>query len=492
MMIEEFLEKDVARRIKLVEYIFELKTIGLRELSERLDVTIHTIKNDIHKITLELQQFITYNMITTTHITMLFSKNITDYELIKEIYKESHFLRVIARYLLGETNYLTIVEEDFVSTTKAFQTKKKVETFLTTQNFQKVGEGFEADELTYRMVFVAVWLRTDLFNDSIDQRLLLLASSFIKEVFEAFSSNYHLNNRQYQFLLYHTYLCLTRSEKELFFADEDNIQTRIEYHQLSMISKNFFKKEEELTPRNLTFLTTLCSILPIRAKNYSIIELNYQNERVRIIENHPPVKDLITSLEEEFQTVLFHDESFEIPFIYFVHSLWENVQNYYLERNYYLSPEQLNYVSRVEKVLAQWKQAFSADALYFNPLSIMKFTSDILPSIAIKKKEKYICMIIAETELSHIIYRHTLKKWLNPDYIFIDDRLYYSLEDIPIYREQWSHIIVCERTLQTRYTQQDNNFFYISRNTLLKDTKYIIDSFYEINLIAPTNSLENN
>lgn len=483
-MIEEFIEKDVIRRVKLVEYIFELKTISLRELSERLDVTVNTIKTDIHKLMLELAPFITYNMLTTTHITMLFSKEATDYDLVKEVYKESHFLKVVARYLLGETNYLTIVEEDFVSTTKAFRTKKKVENFLIAQNFQKIGEQFKADELTYRMLFVTIWMRTDLINKIIDQRLLVLASSFVKQIFETFSSNYNLNNRQYKFLLYHTYLCLSRSEKQMFFANETTTQTRIEYQQLSVIAKKIFKKNE-LSSKSLTFLTAICSILPIRAKNYSIIELNYQNERIRIIENQQQIKYLINLFEEEFETVLFHNESFEIPFIYFVYSLWENIQNYYLERNYYLSTTQLHYVSRVENVLNRWKETTNDNTLHFNPLSIVKFTSEILPSLTIKRAKKYVCMIIAETELSHIIYRHTLKKWLNPEFIFIDENLYYSIDDIPVYSEQWPHIIVCERTLQTRYTQLEPNFFYISRNTLLKDTKYIVDSFYELHLMNP-------
>lgn len=473
----------------LVEYIFELRTISLYEISERLHVSVNTIKTDIHKLTLELESFITYNKHENTHITMLFSKDTTAYQLVKEVYKQSHFLRVLARYLLGETNYLTIVEEDFVSTTKAFHTKKMVETFLLAQNFQKKGHQFEANELTYRMVFVAVWMRTDFFNKKINQRLLLLANSFVKEIFETFSSNYYLNNRQYQFLVYHTYLCLSRSDEHLIFTNETITHARIEYQQLSLIAKKIFNKHE-LSSKNITFLTAICCTLPIRAKNYSVIELNYQNERMQIIEQTQEIKYLITLLEEEFQTILYQNESFEIPLIYFIYSLWENVQLYYLERNYYLSTEQFHYVSRVEKVLYQWKEATNNYSLYFNPLSVIKFTSEILPSLTIKRKEKYVCIIIAETELSHIIYRHTLKKWLNSDFIFIDDTLYYSLNDIPIYREKWPHIIICERTLKTRHMQTEPNFFYISRNTLLEDTKHVIDSFFELNLIDPLSSFK--
>lgn len=461
----------------------------MHKLSDRLQVSVNTIKADIQKITLELEPFITYSMQTTTHFTMLFTKDTTAYELVKEIYKESLFLKVVARYLLGETKYLTIVEEDFVSVTKAFRTKKTVEDFLLAQNFQKNGEQFETDELTYRMVFVSIWMRADFFDKKVNQRILLLATSFVEEIFETFSSNYHLHNRQYQFLLYHTYLCLSRSDEHLIFANEMTAQNRIEYQKLSLIVKKIFKKNE-LTSKNIIFLTAICSTLPIRAKRYSVIELNYQNERTRIIEQHQQVKYLINLLEDEFQTLLYQNESFEISLIYFIHSLWENIQIYYLERNYYLSTEQLHYVSRVEKVLYQWKEATGNNVLCFNPLSIIRFTSEILPSLTIKRKKKYICMIIAETELSHIIYRHTLQKWLNSDFIFIDDNLYYSLDDIPVYREQWPHIIVCERTLQTRYTQSEPNLFYISRNTLLKDVKYIIDSFFELNLIEPINSFK--
>lgn len=129
------MEKDIIRKVKITEYMFEHKTLVIRELAKELDVTFNTIKKDLSMLLVQLSPFLDHYELSATVVTMIFTKQTTRYDLIKEIYSESKFLKVVARYLLGDTNYLSIVDEEFVSVTKAFKIKKEVENYLKKRIF---------------------------------------------------------------------------------------------------------------------------------------------------------------------------------------------------------------------------------------------------------------------------------------------------------------------------------------------------------------------
>ena len=72
-MIEDYIEKDVIRQVKLTEYLYDLKTLYVKEVAKRLNVTFNTIKRDFSKITAILADYIEYSEITSTTIHLSFS-----------------------------------------------------------------------------------------------------------------------------------------------------------------------------------------------------------------------------------------------------------------------------------------------------------------------------------------------------------------------------------------------------------------------------------
>ncbi|MDQ8221005.1 helix-turn-helix domain-containing protein, partial [Enterococcus faecium] len=67
-MIENYIEKDIIRQVKLTEYLFDLKFLHVKEVAKRLNVTFNTIKRDFSKITDILSEYIEYSDITSTTI----------------------------------------------------------------------------------------------------------------------------------------------------------------------------------------------------------------------------------------------------------------------------------------------------------------------------------------------------------------------------------------------------------------------------------------
>lgn len=159
-MIESYIEKDIIRQIKVIEYLFELKKINIQEIADFLEVSRVTIKRDISKIVI-IEPKIQIIKEDASMIEVRFWPDATRYELIKKIYSQSNFLHVCSSYLMGETNYLKIVEKEYISTTKVFYLKNKVEDF-----FQKVGimnnsKEFIKDEFKMRLILLTIWMRID-------------------------------------------------------------------------------------------------------------------------------------------------------------------------------------------------------------------------------------------------------------------------------------------------------------------------------------------
>lgn len=123
-MIENYIEKDIMRQIKITEYLFELKEIDIQEVADLLEISKITVKRDIEKI-LSIDSRI--RLIKKNSSTMIvdFWPGATRYELIKKIYEQSFFLRICAMYLKGERNYLKISEKEHISVAKFFSLKKK-------------------------------------------------------------------------------------------------------------------------------------------------------------------------------------------------------------------------------------------------------------------------------------------------------------------------------------------------------------------------------
>lgn len=479
--IENYIEKDIIRKVKIAEYIFEHKGLVIRELAKKLDVTFNTVKKDISMLSVQLMPYLDQYELSATEVTMIFTKHTTRYDLIKEIYSESKFLKVVARYLLGDTNYLSIVDEEFVSVTKAFKIKKEVENYLKEETILDDNNKIKPNELLYRFIFVSTWLRTDFFSEYINRESFTYAQKFVDKIFDVFDVNYSPNDREYSFFLYHTYLCLERSDMNLVLSNYRESRINSSYNKLSEISE-LILGDRHLSDQNLKLLAIFCRLLMLKSKNFSIVNMNYHLDRQAIIEEQPDIQQLIKALEKEFNIPLRNNIIFEIPFIYFICSLWENTQNYFVERNYFLTMYQVGIAQRLEKVLKQWKELYLPDEnIHFNKTSIIRLVSEIHSALLSNHMQKHLCMIVAENELSHIIYRESLKRWINSEFITIDDQMYYSSEHIPVYKNDWPHFIIYERSLLTKEEPNitDSHLFYISRNSLLQDIKLIRDYLYE-------------
>lgn len=483
-MIEKYIEKEIMRQVKIVEYIYECRKLPISDISYNLDVSYNTIKRDVDKLILALNDFISHSQITSTHISIIFYDKYTRYDLIKEIYKASNFLSVCSRYLLGDRDYINIVEEEFVSVTKAFRLKKSVESYFREIGVFDENNEWIMDELKLRLVMITVWMRCPHLYHEIDQANMEAIEIFTNQLLNDLSNHYEANNREYAFLVWSVYLSIRRHKS---FPIQDtspkisDLKNSLAFHKIKKYGNKFFNKKN-LDDNEFLFITSVYKNISLNSNNYTLIQMNYQAERKNVIESNLYIRKLALMFEQEFKHNLFYNILFERPLISFSYSLWNDLQNFIVYRHYYLNKYQLSLVKRIKKILVTWRnQIYPNNSFMYNDAAIEHFTYQLASVLAFNKETKHTFFIVAENEESHTVYREILTHWINMETNIIDSTLYYSLDDVPPYISKHPSIIICERSLLFKEKQKIPHVFPISRYSIREDLKKILSEL--LNLI---------
>lgn len=477
-MIQKFIEKDIVRRVKLVQYFFDLHTLNVIEVSKKLNVTTSTIKSDYKKIKSALSPFILTHHCTTIEITIIFKREISRYELVKKIYRDSKFLNVCSRYINGDADYLTIVDEEFVSVTSAFSIKKNVEQYFNEVLGESWSQIYPNNEIKYRLLILSVCMRCDYLIDSFDDEMLMKAEMITQKVLAKFFNN--ALKRDFDFFKYTVYLSLTRhkgNRVSISTYEEEFICSGVIYNHVQEILYKDFPLEKE----EIVFLCVMYRTLSYNPPSYAFLEVDYKYQKDRLLRNFKSIDILIDLLEKEFCLHLRGNILFEVPLFNFIYySMWE--LNYFVfERSIYLSENQLNIKKRLVKVLDTWNIYCEGIAPRFTSQNIDNLCSKI-SSVLIPEDNNHPIplLIVAEDSYSHVNYRENLKQWLSTETVSFDEHLYYKMEDIPPYLMTRPHIIICDRSLGKKKERNDNEIFLsISSSSILEDIKHIILTIYE-------------
>ncbi|MGM0172905.1 helix-turn-helix domain-containing protein [Enterococcus sp. DIV0800] len=483
-MIQDYIEKDIVRRVKLVQFLFDLHTLNIIEVSKKLNVTSNTIKADYEKIRVLLSPFIILDDCTSSDITIFFTGEISRYELVKKIYTDSKFLNVCARYIQGEYDYLSIVEEEFVSVTTAFSMKKQVDMFFK----EVLGENWlgsgHVSEIKYRLLILSVCMRCDFLSRKFDKQILKTSDILTRKLLAKFLNR--ARDSDFILLKYTVYLALTRQKKNSLVIsnyEEGYICSGLIYDQIkevfddnSILDDSICLKEEELM-----FLSVICRSISYNPPSYVFLEMDYKYQKERLLRNFKSIDILMDLLEKEFKRHLRGNILFEISLFNFIYySMW-NLNYFLFERSIYLSKSQMNVKNRLAKTLDLWEVYCEGMVPHFTSQNIdnlcSRISSILTPEVSTNSMP---LLIVAEDAYAHINYRENLKKWLSSETVSIDDRLYYKMEDIPDYLYTRPHIIICDRSLRGgKESMGEGMLFSISSNTILEDIKHMVLTIYE-------------
>ncbi|MBK5028403.1 helix-turn-helix domain-containing protein [Enterococcus faecium] len=478
-MIEDYIEKDILRQVKIIEYFFDQEYISLKDLSENLDVTSETIRRDFSRIKTVLQEQIECIEIELSICHIQFLPEFTRYDLVKEIYQDSRFLRVCSRYIMGIKDYLSIVEEEFISVSKAFQLKKKVEAFFSqTICFADGGEDF--DEFKKRFLILSIWMRCDLLDSMVNDRYWKLSQEFTDATLNNFSS--HLNKREYIFFVKSVYLMLHYSPNSKLVIPKvayDYMKTSVVVDKMDNLVRNFFELDilNGITKQEVIYLSIIFRMVPYNVQNYTLLKMDYEYQRQRLIEAFPDISQLIFSFEQEFKVPLLKNIRFEKPMLTFILSSLLETQNFVVDKHYFLSKDRKILKNRILDIFGRWNN-FNIEKKYmFSPIALDRFCIEVSSMLVPQFIHYRFIVVVAENDDSHIEYRESISTYITGTDMILDNAMYYSLDELPEYYE--NYIIICERhLLNESKIFQNNLIFPISLSHLDTDLKNIFTKIY--------------
>ncbi|NBA40607.1 helix-turn-helix domain-containing protein [Enterococcus hirae] len=439
-MIEKYIEKDIIRQVKVVEYLFELKKVNIQDIANFLGVSRITIKRDIDIILL-LEPRIHVVLKNSSSVKVMFWPEATRYDIVKKIYKQSNFLALCSFYLKGETNYITIAEKENISVAKTFYLRKQVIEFFIDAGVMDQSKNFIDNEFKMRLIILTIWMRIDIFDDWIDKRMLYQAQVIAKRFIETFSNS--LNKREIHFLELVIYLSFKRQSKNLIILERDfkYIHQGFLYNEVEKILSDF-----NFNINEMTFITMMYRLLNQNLDDYQYLTIEHKHLRKTFIDNMPKVIQLVHIFEAKFNRELLKDIMFEKPLIRYIISTFLDHQMFLVEKHYFLNLRQRELYQEIEQIMLNWIEYYGFNVQISTP-STEKFCLQISELLLNDSNKKWNVFVVAEDEFSHLAYREWIERRLNTERITLNTTLYYNLESLPVYIDTDSSIIICERIL---------------------------------------------
>ncbi|MGL9796112.1 helix-turn-helix domain-containing protein [Enterococcus sp. DIV1283b] len=476
-MIEQYIEKDILRQIKFVEYLLDNDKLRVSDLAKHFSVSNQTIFNDMENINVTLEgkmQLVNYHGYVSY---FKLEKEKSNYDLLRRMYSESKFLRICARYSLNQTNYTELEYHEFLSVSTIFKLKKRVEKLLDEMSVIQDKETKTVHELNFRYFVLAVWMRCDLLDEYVDPNLWNqcqdLVDLFQKELANEFMEVDH------DLLMKGIYLSIVRMAAGYKLHVESLFLTAKKHPYFQPVWELFQKAfpKKEIPIEEGVFLTLLLALMPLNTCKYQISQLFYTKEQEWIRTVLPEIEQLILLFEQKFKLPLKGKFEFEYAVSSFSLSLIWNAQSFLLKKHVYLTREQQLLKTRLRQVILEWQKHYYPQAFPLMERPLDLFCLQVCPTLMEKPKHKQLILVIAHDEATHILYRENLMRHIYEEEFEVDDTMYYTLESIPNYLR--NSIILCDRNVVKDYVEipKLKYVYFLSNNHVNQELKMITDQF---------------
>ncbi|WP_162781261.1 hypothetical protein [Enterococcus faecium] len=346
-------------------------------------------------------------------------------------------------YLMGETKYITYVEEEYISVSKAFKLRKEVQKFLKVSGYLNEEERETKNELKKRFFLLSIWMRSNLLDKYILNEKYLIATEIATKILKYF--NKITNLREKDLFIKGIYLMLNSSgldtiSRQVLEIDEDD--PILEDLSLLLEDIVFIEKVE------IKYLMILFYLLPSNFSNYSVITMDLKMQENYLLK-HKEIFEYIQLFEKYFRVRLSDKSVFIKVMLYFVLCSYYDMQSYLLEPHIIITHEQTKTFNKIKDLTLEWKKIYPIETSKYNITEslLKRMTLDMDFFLTEHQKKPILLTIVAKNDISHILFREYIIECMNCTKITIDDVLYYSLSDVKCYPRKWRHVIVCEESL---------------------------------------------
>jgi len=398
-MFEKYMEKDLIRKISIINLLWENQQLNSIELAEYLEVTTTTVKSDIKFINVYYCLEDTPLILSSSNgycIAIKEKRNKIDY--LKKIYKDSLFIRACCFFL--KTNFSNVaqfVDQEFISKSKAYYLKDEVMIYL--KEIEVITATNEIDEcrLRFLLTFFQMKLEEEFVSISNNSRMFFL------QLFEEFEkiegcllSDY---SKEYASILFQLHFN-RRKKSGLNFEKSavDMLQETKVYERLSQPVRLFLEKElhGQVKDEEIFYFVLVFNIMNANYFEEGEVLETYQSY-VKLISNSPGLfyKELVDLFEKEFSMNLKKEKLFEAALITFLRKCIFNLQSLIPEEHFELGniAEVPNHIFfKTRDIFYKWNKLTKLN-LSYSDYHIKYFTSKIYFLISKRKRPQNIYLL---------------------------------------------------------------------------------------------------
>lgn len=382
-MFEEYLEKDLQRKINIIRSLWKVDVLTSMELAEQLEVTSTTIKSDIKAINSDYCRRSNPLIISSTlGYSILNRDQRTRQKYYRRIYGTSLFIKATCFFLknnLKKTEELESLE--YISSAKAYNIRKRVENYLG--HLEILENGVFTISAECRIRFLMAFFQWEIGIDivTIPENNRKFYQGLFKEIEAVERCMFSERSKEYAMILFQ--ICFMRRYKNpIYFKSEviRFIKNTVVYERVEPVIKIFLEKMIRFSVLEGEVIYLALVINTMNA-NYTEEQPQTYLSYVDIIKGTTEFKYnfLVQSFESTFNIPLKDNVIFEAALVNFVRKCFFNLQAFIPEEHISSGcivriPEEI--YRRTEEVLGKWNRETTL-GLKFSKAHIVQLTTKL-------------------------------------------------------------------------------------------------------------------
>lgn len=477
---DKYIEKDIVRKIKIIDAFFDKKNFKLKELAKEIGTSIVTIRYDIQSLNqLFFKDDSLFILLDSTQGYFINpDEEYNKQECIKTLYGESLFLKACQFFL--KNRYASVEKfatKEFISFSKAYELKKKVKSYLQDLGISDINKHNSDEEcfIRYLMTFLQISRGKEFVSITTAEKYKFnKLFDAIEKIENCVFSDY---SKEYASILFQLHF-----SRQTHFPVKFNgpfkkyLEDFPMYKRISPFIKNFLVDEKFFMndDNEIMYFFVIFSIMNVNYyEGYTTTKIK---DTFSDMQKVSAIRNLVSLFEKEFKHSFYSNLAFYACFITFMTKCLFNLQTFIPEEHYELgrvTETPKNLIIKVSNILSKWVESENLN-LTFSEDHIKYFSSKLFFILNKKKKIRNIYLLTsfyaddlsAKDILTYEYGEIANIKQFNPNMKYEE----YTDQDLILFDFQYQVLkkIKCKK-LQISYTFDSSELQAISQELLSYD-----------------------
>lgn len=460
-MFEEYLEKELQRKVKIICLLWENEEMTSTELSCELGVTSTTVKSDIKAINADYCSKANPLIISDITGYSILNKSVRNKKnYLKKIYQTSLFVKATVFFLKSNFSKIKELEiKEYLSQTKTYNLKSDVGEYLERLKVIQNGKITEKTELRKRFLLAFYQWELGMEVVEISNTNKQLYQSFFEDVEAIENCVLSTRSKEYATILFQIGFLRRKVNPIIFREDEISfIKKNIVYQRLKHIIKKFLQKMLHFEIKESDIIYMFIVFNAMNANYYDDNSKTFYTYLQLIKENAFLKYDyLMRTFEKEFTLSLENNLIYDAAVVTFMRKCLFNLQALIPEEHISIGnavklPKNFNF--RVQEVLEDWNITTGLE-LVFSEVHIRQLSSKLIFLLRKKKRIRRV-YLLTSFHTDYLLAREVLT---NEYGALVEIRRFnpikfseYHQEDLVLYDTDYDDIgnIICKK-LKIKY-----------------------------------------